>query len=76
MGDHTYDVIVIRAGPVGEDVADRVVQGGIGVADVERVLPGGERSYRACRPAEALLRSTAALRAVDERGELVPESAV
>ncbi len=60
----TYDVVVIGAGPVGENVADRVVQGGLSVAIVERELVGGECSYWACMPTKALLRSAAALRAV------------
>ena len=30
-----YDLIVIGAGPVGENVADRAVQGGLSVAIVE-----------------------------------------
>ncbi|GAA0899556.1 NAD(P)/FAD-dependent oxidoreductase [Pseudonocardia zijingensis] len=59
----TYDVIVIGAGPVGENVADRAVQGGLSVAIVERELVGGECSYWACMPTKALLRSTAALHA-------------
>ncbi|WP_225625820.1 dihydrolipoyl dehydrogenase family protein [Streptomyces werraensis] len=63
MSTHTYDVIVIGAGPVGENVADRVVQGGLTAAIVERELVGGECSYWACMPTKALLRSTAALRA-------------
>ncbi|MDQ0382584.1 dihydrolipoyl dehydrogenase family protein [Amycolatopsis thermophila] len=58
-----YDVIVIGAGPVGENVADRVVQGGLTAAIVERELVGGECSYWACMPTKALLRSGAALRA-------------
>ncbi|OLT00253.1 pyridine nucleotide-disulfide oxidoreductase [Pseudonocardia sp. CNS-004] len=59
----TFDVIVVGAGPVGENVADRAVQGGLSVAVVERELVGGECSYWACMPTKALLRSTAALRA-------------
>ena len=58
-----YDVVVIGAGPVGENVADRIVQGGLTVAIVERELVGGECSYWACMPTKALLRSGAALRA-------------
>ncbi|WP_338025601.1 dihydrolipoyl dehydrogenase family protein [Actinoplanes awajinensis] len=60
----SYDVIVIGAGPVGENVADRVVRGGLTAAIVERELVGGECSYWACMPTKALLRSAAALRAV------------
>jgi pyruvate/2-oxoglutarate dehydrogenase complex dihydrolipoamide dehydrogenase (E3) component len=63
MNDTPYDVIVIGAGPVGENVADRVVQGGLSAAVVERELVGGECSYWACMPTKALLRSAAALRA-------------
>ncbi|GAA2189653.1 dihydrolipoyl dehydrogenase family protein [Micromonospora lupini] len=58
-----YDVIVIGAGPVGENVADRVVRGGLAAAIVERELVGGECSYWACMPTKALLRSASALRA-------------
>ncbi|AWB93115.1 dihydrolipoyl dehydrogenase family protein [Aeromicrobium chenweiae] len=64
MPDTTFDVIVIGAGPVGENVADRVVQGGLTAAVVERELVGGECSYWACMPTKALLRDAAALRAV------------
>ncbi|GAB3842262.1 dihydrolipoyl dehydrogenase family protein [Dactylosporangium cerinum] len=63
MQHATYDVIVIGAGPVGENVADRVVRGGLTAAVVERELVGGECSYWACMPTKALLRSGAALRA-------------
>ncbi|SDS74979.1 dihydrolipoyl dehydrogenase family protein [Microlunatus soli] len=59
----TFDVLVIGAGPVGENVADRVVQGGLTAAIVERELVGGECSYWACMPTKALLRDAAALRA-------------
>ena len=58
-----YDVIVIGAGPVGENVADRAVQGGLTVALVESELVGGECSYWACMPSKALLRSGEAVRA-------------
>ncbi|WP_199517337.1 dihydrolipoyl dehydrogenase family protein [Nucisporomicrobium flavum] len=64
MTGTTYDVIVIGAGPVGENVADRVVRGGLTAAVVERELVGGECSYWACMPTKALLRGAAALRAV------------
>ena len=61
--DLTVDVIIIGAGPTGENVADRVVQGGLTAAIVERELVGGECSYWACMPTKALLRDAAALRA-------------
>jgi pyruvate/2-oxoglutarate dehydrogenase complex dihydrolipoamide dehydrogenase (E3) component len=32
MSDTEYDVVVIGAGPVGENIADRIVQGGLTVA--------------------------------------------
>ena len=63
MAGTTYDVVVIGAGPVGENVADRVVRGGLTAAVVERELVGGECSYWACMPTKALLRSATALRA-------------
>ena len=63
MTDSTVDVVVIGAGPVGENVADRVVQGGLTAAIVEHELVGGECSYWACMPTKALLRDAAALRA-------------
>lgn len=59
----TYDVVIIGGGPVGENVADRVVQGGLTAAVVERELVGGECSYWACMPTKALLRDAAAVRA-------------
>jgi dihydrolipoamide dehydrogenase len=63
MSGDTYDVIVIGAGPVGENVADRAVQGGLTAVIVEAELVGGECSYWACMPTKALLRDAAALRA-------------
>lgn len=57
------DVIVIGAGAVGENVADRTVQGGMSTVIVEGELVGGECSYWACMPSKALLRAGAALRA-------------
>jgi pyruvate/2-oxoglutarate dehydrogenase complex dihydrolipoamide dehydrogenase (E3) component len=52
----TYDVIVIGAGPVGENVAERARAAGLSAAIVERELVGGECSYWACMPSKALLR--------------------
>jgi pyruvate/2-oxoglutarate dehydrogenase complex dihydrolipoamide dehydrogenase (E3) component len=59
----TYDVIVIGAGAVGENVADYVTRGGLKVALIENELVGGECSYWACMPSKALLRPGTALRA-------------
>ncbi|MFD8565711.1 dihydrolipoyl dehydrogenase family protein [Streptomyces sp. NPDC059639] len=53
---HIYDVIVIGAGPVGENVADRAVAAGLSTVIVESELVGGECSYWACEPSKALLR--------------------
>ena len=58
-----YDVIVLGAGPVGENVADRAVRGGLTAVLIEHELVGGECSYWACMPSKALLRSGEALRA-------------
>ncbi|MET0812203.1 MAG: NAD(P)/FAD-dependent oxidoreductase [Microbacterium sp.] len=63
MTSHEYDLVVIGAGPVGENVADRAVQGGLTAVIVESELVGGECSYWACMPSKALLRGGAALRA-------------
>ncbi|MFF4836354.1 dihydrolipoyl dehydrogenase family protein [Streptomyces sp. NPDC001315] len=52
----TYDVIVIGAGPVGENVADRTTAAGLSTLIVESELVGGECSYWACEPSKALLR--------------------
>ncbi|ADG79315.1 Pyridine nucleotide-disulfide oxidoreductase dimerization region OS=Tsukamurella paurometabola (strain ATCC 8368 / DSM / CCUG 35730 / CIP 100753 / JCM 10117/ KCTC 9821 / NBRC 16120 / NCIMB 702349 / NCTC 13040) OX=521096 GN=Tpau_2717 PE=3 SV=1 [Tsukamurella paurometabola] len=56
MSAHAYDVIVIGAGPVGENVADRAVRGGLSAVLIESELVGGECSYWACMPSKALLR--------------------
>lgn len=57
---HDFDAVVIGAGPVGENVADRLQRGGLSVAIVESHLVGGECSYAACIPSKALLRPPAA----------------
>jgi len=62
MDELEYDVIVIGAGPVGENVADRVVRGGLTAVIIESELVGGECSYWACMPSKALLRPGDALR--------------
>ena len=51
-----FDVVIIGAGPAGENVADRAVRGGLTAAIVEAKLAGGECSYWACIPSKALLR--------------------
>ena len=63
-----YDVIVMGAGAVGENVADRAVQGGMKTVIVESELVGGECSYWACMPSKTLLRSGALLRAAQKVG--------
>ncbi|GAA0959580.1 dihydrolipoyl dehydrogenase family protein [Frigoribacterium faeni] len=64
----TYDLIVIGAGAVGENVADYAKRNGLSVALVEADLVGGECSYWACMPSKALLRSTSVLRAARSVG--------
>ncbi|WP_329260473.1 FAD-dependent oxidoreductase [Actinoallomurus sp. NBC_01490] len=54
-GNDVFDVIVIGAGPVGENAAARVVRGGLTAAVVEERLVGGECNYYACVPSKALL---------------------
>ncbi|MFJ8007759.1 dihydrolipoyl dehydrogenase family protein [Streptomyces fagopyri] len=61
QGTTTYDVIVLGAGPVGQNVADRAHAAGLSVAVVERELVGGECSYWACVPSKALLRPVIAV---------------
>jgi dihydrolipoamide dehydrogenase len=62
-----YDVVVIGAGPTGENVADRAVKAGLTAVIAESELVGGECSYWACMPSKALLRPVAA---VAEAGHL------
>ena len=61
--EREIDVIVIGAGASGENVADRVVQGGLTAVLIEAELVGGECSYWACMPSKALLRPGTALHA-------------
>src|SRR5271170_266123 len=55
MDARQFDVVVIGAGPTGENVADRAVKGGLSAAIIEWELVGGECSYWACIPSKALL---------------------
>ncbi|MDH6576108.1 NAD(P)/FAD-dependent oxidoreductase [Kitasatospora sp. MAP5-34] len=56
-----YDVVVLGAGPTGENLADRAKAAGLSTVVVESQLVGGECSYWACMPSKALLRPAAAL---------------
>lgn len=51
-----YDVVVLGAGPAGENVADRTSAAGLRTVIVESELVGGECSYWACEPSKAMLR--------------------
>lgn len=51
-----FDVIVLGAGPAGENAAGRVSDHGLTAAIVERELVGGECSYWGCIPSKTLLR--------------------
>jgi dihydrolipoamide dehydrogenase len=55
-GARTYDLVVVGAGPVGENVAARARRGGLSVCIVESRLIGGECSFYACIPTKAMLR--------------------
>ena len=54
--DDAFDVIVIGAGPPGENAAGRAVDRGFSVAIVEERLVGGECSYFGCIPSKTLIR--------------------
>lgn len=61
MTTQEYDVVVLGAGPVGQNLADRARAAGLSVAVIERELVGGECSYWACVPSKALLRPVLAV---------------
>jgi pyruvate/2-oxoglutarate dehydrogenase complex dihydrolipoamide dehydrogenase (E3) component len=72
-----FDVVVLGAGPIGQNAAERARAAGLTVAMVERELVGGECSYWACVPSKALLRPVIALsdlRRVDGAREAVTGS--
>jgi pyruvate/2-oxoglutarate dehydrogenase complex dihydrolipoamide dehydrogenase (E3) component len=71
-----YDVIVLGAGPVGQNIAGRARAAGLTVAVVERELVGGECSYWGCVPSKAMLRPVIAVadaRRVDGAREAVSD---
>ncbi len=72
-----FDVVVLGAGPIGQNAGERARAAGLQVAMVERELVGGECSYWACVPSKALLRPVIALsdvRSVDGAREAVTGS--
>jgi len=56
VGERTFDVVVVGAGPPGEVCAGRLAKADLDVAIVESHLLGGECSFYACMPSKALLR--------------------
>ncbi|MGW7265902.1 dihydrolipoyl dehydrogenase family protein [Streptomyces sp. NPDC054842] len=55
-----YDVVVLGAGPAGENLAERTRAAGLSSVIVENELLGGECSFWACEPSKALLRPVVA----------------
>ncbi len=58
-----FDVVVIGAGPPGENAAGRCIDAGLSVAIVEERLVGGECSFWGCIPSKTLIRPGDALAA-------------
>jgi dihydrolipoamide dehydrogenase len=64
-GTDTWDVVVLGAGPAGENAAQYAIQGSDRTAVlVEAELVGGECSFWACMPSKGLLRPVELLDAV------------
>jgi pyruvate/2-oxoglutarate dehydrogenase complex dihydrolipoamide dehydrogenase (E3) component len=73
----TFDVVVLGAGPAGENAAGRVAGHGLSAVIVEPELVGGECSYWGCIPSKTLLRPgdvVAAARRVPGAAEAVTGS--
>lgn len=76
-GADEFDVVVVGAGPVGENVAQYVIEygesdrgeTGLTVAMVEAELLGGECSYWACIPSKVLLRPLAVAATAADLGD-------
>ncbi len=68
MDTREFDLVVIGAGPVGENIADRAVRSGLTTVIIESELVGGECSYWACMPSKAMLRPGDALAAARRVG--------
>src|SRR5438067_2549829 len=56
MASEEFDVIVIGAGPPGENAAGGAADGGLSCAIVEERLVGGECTFYGCVPSKTLIR--------------------